>query len=272
MIFRDLFKTGVRMANDNAPALMTAFGTVGTVTTAVLAAKASFEAADKIRQAKLEAAEEIAKEGRHVTDETYADLLTKADKFKLVWPLYIGAVSSGVLTCGAIIMAHRVSSRRAAALAAAYALSEGRLEEYQEKVKEKLGIKDEKAARDEIAQDRVTRDVENGTIIFNPLEGKVLVKDEYSGRYFYSTIEDINRAVNEINREILISDSETLSSFYDIIGLEHIATSDYFGWNTNERLEIDWTTCTTPDGKHAVHVFDFVNPPVMNPGSNASFR
>ena len=267
MIFRDLIQTGTRMANANAPALLTAFGAVGVVSTAVLTARATYKAANVIRD---EQEKRRLHEGNTMTDE-YLNV-EKMDRFKLVWPLYIGAVSSGVLSCGAIVLAHRVSSRRAAALAAAYALSEGRLEEYQEKIKEKFGIKEEKEARDEIIQKKVTRDAEDGTIIFNPLEGKVLIKDEYTGRYWYSTVETINRAVNEINAEILRNDSATLSDFYDCVGLEHVATSDYFGWNTNERLEIDWTTCTTPDGVHAVHVFDFVNPPVMNPGSNASFR
>lgn len=264
--FNSMLKTGLSVASKNAPAMLTAFGTVGVVTTAILAGKASFEAAKKIADAETEAMM------NHEPGTHRDGLLTKGEKVKLVWPLYIGAVTSGVLSCGAIVLAHRVNARRAAVLAAAYALNEGKLEEYQEKIKEKFGIKEEKEARDELVQERVNRDYEDGTILFNPLEGKVLIRDDYSGRYFYSNIEDINKAVNEINREILISDFQTLSDFYDCIGLDHISTSDYFGWNTNERLEVDWSTCTTPDGKHAVHSFEFVNPPIMNPGSSASFR
>lgn len=270
-----LFKTGVNAMTNNAPVLLTAFGAVGVVGTAVLTGKATFEAADRIREAKLEKAEEIASSGGIVTDESYADLLTTQDKVKLVWPLYIGAVSSGALSCGAIVMSHRISSKRAAVLAAAYALNESKLEEYQEKVKEKFGIKKEKETRDEIAQDKVTHDVETGAAkLYDTSGGKVWLKDEYTGRYFQGSIEDINRAVNEINREVInsMSSSVTLSAFYDLIELEHVSTSDHFGWNTNELCEIEWSTCTTPDGKQAVHVFEFVNPPIMNPGDNASFR
>lgn len=260
-----LFKSGVRMANDNAPALLTAFGTVGAVTTAILTGKASWEAAKKVADA-----ESVANMKREANQERVH--LTNKERFALVWTLYLPAVTTGTLTCGAIIMSHRISSRRAAVLAAAYALNEGKLEEYQTKIKEKFGIKEEKAARDDIAQDRVNRDFEDGTLVFDPMEGKVLCKDEYSGRYFYSNLEDINRAVNEINREILISDSATLTDFYSAIGLEPVAVSDHFGWNTNERLEIDWSTCTTPDKRQAVHSFDFVNPPIMNPAARSSFR
>ena len=59
---------------------------------------------------------------------------------------------------------------------------------------------------------------------------------------------------------------------YVLIDLENVSTSDYFGWNTNELCEIDWSVTTTPDGKIACHVFEYVNPPVLNPDQNISFR
>lgn len=262
-----LVKSGVDAATNNAPALLTAFGTVGVVTTALLTGKASFQAAKKIADA-----ESVANMKRTAGEERV--VLSKEEKFRLVWTLYIAPVSTGVLTCGAVVMAHRVSSRRAAVLAAAYALNEGKLEEYQEKVKEKFGVKKEQDVRDSVAQDRVDRDYKEGTVIFDPMEGKVLVRDDYSGRFFWSSVEDVNRAVNEINREINLNVSgyQTVSDFYDILDLEHVSVSDYFGWNTECPLELTWSTTTTPDQKHAVHSFEFVNTPIMNPGSRDSFR
>lgn len=271
MIFRDLLKTGTRMANANAPVLLTAFGAVGVVTTAVLTGKAAYESHERLENARVEkfGNAELEKGVRVVDVE-----LTKLEIVNATWTLYLPAVTSGVITVGAVVLSHRVSSRRAAALAAAYALSEGRIEEYQEKIKEKFGLKEEKAARDDLAQDKVNRDHEDGLIVWNPNEGKVMLKDDYSGRYFFGTIEGVNKAVNELNREILNSmgSSEYLSAFYDAIGLEQVATSNHVGWNTDELCEVDWSTCTTPDGQHAVHVFSFVNPPVINPGGRGSFR
>jgi hypothetical protein len=255
------------MANANAPALLTAFGAVGVVTTAVLTGKASFEAAQKIADA-----ESVGNMKRSAGEDRF--VLSKTDKLKLVAPLYVSAVSSGILTTGAVVMAHRVSSRRAVALAAAYAMSEGRLEEYQEKVKEKLGVKKEEEVRDEISASRVQRDYNENTVIFSPLDGKVLIRDDYSGRFFWSSVEAVNRAVNEINREIhiSISNAQTLSDFYDHLDLDHISTSDYFGWNTDEPCEVRWSTTTTPDGATPVHSFEFANKPVMDPAGGGSFR
>lgn len=256
-------KAGTQMLTSNAPAILTAFGAVGVVTTAILTGKASMEAARRI---------DVVQEA--IWEEDPNDMMTVTRKAQLTWMLYIPAVTTGVLSCGAILMSHRISSRRAAMLAAAYALNEGKLEEYQDKIREKLGVKKEKDARDEIVHDKVQRTYDEGTVIFSPLDGKVLIHDEYSGRFFYSSVEAIKQYVNEMNHEIIMSNSgyATLSDFYDLIDLPHVSTSDYFGWNTSERLEIDWSTTTTPDGKTAVHSFVFVNPPVINPGSSASFR
>ena len=242
----------------NAPAIFTAFGAAGVVGTAVLTGKAAYKSNDRIFEARFRKPD--------------SDDLDKVEVFKAVWDLYLPAVTAGTFSIAAIVLSHRISSRRAAVLAAAYALNEGKLEEYQEKIKEKLGVKKEKDVRDEIAQDQINENYREGEVIFSPLDGKVMIRDEYSGRFFWGTIDEVNKVVNEINMDILLDDSKTLSDFYKALGLDTVSTSDYFGWNTRDRLEIDWSTCTTPDGKTAVHSFAFVNEPIINPEKNASFR
>lgn len=267
--FNQSMKAVSNVLSDNGPAILTAFGAVGVVTTAVLAGKASFKAAEVIREAKLEKADVLTK-----SDETILGPieLTKSEAVKLVWPLYIGAVSAGVLSCGAIVMSHRISSRRAAVLAAAYALNQDKLEEYQDKIKEKFGVKKEGEARAELTQKRVDRDFAPSEVLLDPNGNKVLVREDYTGRFFWSTIETVNRAVNEINHEINMNGSARMSDFYDLLGLSHVSTSDYFGWTHEDRLELEWNTCTTPDGTIPVHSFEYVNHPVMNPGREATFR
>lgn len=259
-------KTGMRAATDNAPVLLTAFGTVGVITTAVLTGKASYEAAKKI--ANEESVLNIKREASHERIH-----LSKTEKVKLVWPLYIGAVFSGGVTCTAIVLAHRISARRAAVLAAAYALNEGKLEEYQEKIKEKFGEKKEKEARDEIAQDQVNKLGDTGFAFANPLLGKQWIMEAYTGRPFLSTVEEVKHAVNQINAHINNPNerSARLSDFYDVLGLDHVSMSDYMGWTQADPLSIEWSTTTSPDGSLAVHVFEYVTHPVMNPEREASF-
>src|SRR5205814_1440714 len=113
-------------------------------------------------------------------------------------------VAAGVGTIGAIIFANRISSKRAAALAAAYAISEGRFSEYKEKMKEKMGIQKEKKFADEITQERVNANPPTGSVLVLGA-GDVLCRDEFTGRYFRSTVETIKRAENEVNHEIMHS-------------------------------------------------------------------
>lgn len=266
-----LFKTGTQFLNTNAPAILTAFGAVGVVGTAVLTAKATFEAADILRDAKLDAAERwVDEHSEPLTDAAYQEIkISRVDSFKLVWLNYLPAATTGALSVAAIIMSHRISSRRAAMLAAAYALNEGKLEEYQDKIKEKFGIKKEKEARTELHQDRINREYDENEVIFSPLDGKVLIMEEYTGRFFYSSIEAIEKAVNEVNALVVKEGSVRMSDFYETIGLKPVSTSDYFGWTREEMLELSWDTGTTPDGRTPVHTFEYVNHPVMNPEREA---
>lgn len=265
----NILKPASQFLKVNAPAVLTAFGAVGVVGTAVLTAKASFEAVKRIDEAEIARGLTSIENGGHDSPN-----LTTPEKVKLVWPLYIGAVSSGVLSCGAIVMSHRISSRRAAMLAAAYALNEGKLEEYQDKIKEKFGVKKEREARTELKQDQINRDFDNAEYINHPLDGLVLMREDYTGRFFYSTVELVNKAVNEVNAQIFKQGSVRISDFYDCLKISHVSTSDYFGWTKEDPLELEWDTCTTPDGSEAVHCFEYKNHPVQDPEREAgrSFR
>jgi Family of unknown function (DUF6353) len=261
-----LFKSGLDTVTEHAPAILTAFGVVGTVGTAVLTARGTFEAAEILREAQQA-------ESMQLTGQADTEIeIPKFEKVKLVWLCYLPAATLGTASVVAIVMSHRISSKRAAVLAAAYALNQDKLEEYQDKVKEKLGIKKEKDLRSELTQDKINRDFDGNEIVLGEDDNKTLMREDYTGRFFKGRREEVDHAVNEINHRIMVEGSARMSDFYDLIGLSHVSLSDSFGWTTNERLEIDWDTGTTPDKTIAVHTFDYVNPPVMNPEREATFR
>lgn len=263
-------KAGVHAVSDHSPSILTAFGAVGVVSTAVLTGKAAYKSHLNIEEMRIAKTKDLEYDE---DDNIVYEELTKLETVQAVWPLYIPAVFSGTAAVSSIILAHRISSRRAAVLAAAYALNEGKLEEYQDKIKEKFGVKKEAEARAELVQDKVNREYSDSTeVLLDPNGNKVIIREEYTGRYFWSTVETVKHAVNEINSRLSgVEGSARLSDFYDLIGLKHVSTSDYFGFTRNERLEIDWSTCTTPDGSQAVMSFEYVNHPVMNPEREANF-
>lgn len=246
------------LVSDNSPVLLTAVGVAGVITTAYLTHKAAV----KMTGEELEY-EFMTKDDDARYEPTAKELIQKH------WKLYIPPVSVAAVTCVSIIGANRIGTRRAAAVAAAYTISERAYDEYKSKVIERIGVNKEREIRDSIAQDRVTRDITHAGELIEQ-DGKVLCHDAYSGRFFYSTVESVNKAVNVVNKEINDNGSATISDFYDAVGLSHTSISDSFGWNTRELLELNWTTCATPDGRPAMS-YDFRADPFLRPWSKAAF-
>lgn len=239
-----------RVAVDNSPAILTAVGVTGTVTTAIFASKASFKAADIIREMESE-------EG---TPEDPKQRLV--ERTKATWQLYIPAVGVGTATIACIVFANQIGTRRAAAMAAAYSMSEKAFTEYREKIVEKIGETKEQEARDEIAQERVERNpLGSQVIVMNDRE--VLCFDQYTGRYFNSTMETIKQAQNRINYRMIRENYASLNDFYDYIGLEWVPTGDDLGWNSDQMLEISFTTVLSDDQRPCIAI-DFHTVPVRN--------
>lgn len=233
------------LVKDNSPIILTAIGVTGTIATAYLAARASFKAAE-------------------VLEDHHEPGITK-EKVKETWKLYIPSLASAAVTCTAIVCANRIGYRRTAAVAAGLALTERALDEYKDKVVQTIGKNKEKAVREEIAKDRVARDASNHPPVLVQTTGKVLLHEAYTGRFFEGTVEDVKKAVNIINRAIQQEDSQTVSDFYDLIRLPHTAISDEFGWNNGELLELEWTTCMTPEGDQPAISFDYASRPMLRP-------
>jgi len=240
----EIWRNTQRLAQENKSVLLTAVGVAGTVSTAVLTGRASFKAAEMII------------EGENNRIDEHQEPASRKEMIKLVWPLYIPPVGVGIITIGAIITANRMDAQKAAALAAAYGISERSFQEYREKVVERLGESKELALRDEIAQDRVNRDpVQNKQVIITG-NGDVLCKDNISGRYFQSSVETIRRAENTVNHDIIHHMYASLSSFYEHIGLPPTRHSDEVGWNTNNLLEVTFSTTMSTDDRPCI-VLDY---------------
>lgn len=210
---------------DNAPTILTALGVTGLVTTAVLTGKASFKAAEVIRD----------EEAKHSTEDATFQMMTHS-RVEIAWKHYIPAVGTGAVSIACIVCANHISTRRTAALASAYSIAQEGFREYREKVLDKVGETKEKAIRDEVAQDSVTKNPPPSTLILT--DDNVLCKDAHSGRYFQSTLEDLKKAANDTNYQILGNDYASLTDYWERIGLSKTSESDEIGWNTDCQLEV----------------------------------
>lgn len=251
MDFSKLFKHGEQIVTENATAILTGVGVVGTVATAVLTGRASCKAVKLLADDDSLSEEDLAK-------------MSIMEQTKRVWPHFIPPVGMGVATVTAIIFANRISSKRAAALAAAYGLSEKAFHDYKEKALQHLGIKKEESLRDEIAQDRVNLNpIEGQTIIIG--DGEVLCYDAITARYFKCSMERIRQAENKVNYEIIHQNAASLSSFYDEIGLPPTSYSDDVGWNLDNLIQMMYSTTITADGRPCI-VIDFRVAPITGYG------
>jgi hypothetical protein len=234
---RPFLRAAQQFSIENSPSILTAIGVIGTITTAVWTGRAAYSSAFLLENALIE------------HRQTNRGDLTTTQKIEVVWKEFIPPAIVGALTLSAIIGANRIGARRAAALAAAFKISEQMAEEYRQKVIEHIGANKEEMVRSDVMQDRIQRLDGVDTIILG--ESEIIFFDSWSGRAFPSTIARVDAAVNQINYTINQQWAASLTEFFDLLGLPKTAVSDDFGWNSDHRLEPYYTSCLLPDGRPA---------------------
>lgn len=243
MEFSEIARRAGKFAADNSPAILTGMAVLGVASTAILTGRASFRAAQILGE-----------ESSH---------LTPKEVVERTWKLYIPAAGTGLLTVACIIGANRISDRRAAALAGAFSLSQKAFEEYRSKVIEKIGETKEEQVRTEIAQERINSNPPTNSQLLMLGPGKVLCLDLWSGRYFDSSMEELNSAVNKLNHQINNNWYASLNDFYSSVNLENIEGGEDIGWNSTKLVELFFSHALAPGGVPCL-TFSFNTKPVRD--------
>ena len=247
--FKPLIKTIRSGLAKHSPAILTALGKTGMIGTTILAVKATPKALDLIENKK---------------EELDKDKLTVVETVKATWKCYAPAAVTCVTSAACLIGASSVHTKRNAALATAYKLSESALIEYRDKVVETIGEKKEQSVRDAIAKDHVEKNpVTNNEVIITD-RGYTLCYDELSGRYFYSDIEKIKKAANELNRQMLNDMYVSLNELYYELGLEGTKLGEQMGWNVDRGLiDLKFSATVSADDRPCI-VLDYRVPPMYD--------
>jgi hypothetical protein len=225
------------MISKNSPHILTALGCAGVVSTAVLASKATPKALAIIEE------EEKYRKSKHRAP------MTKFDKVKLTWKCYIPSGVVGASSIGCIIGVNTVHSRRNAALASLYTVSETAFREYKSKVIEEIGKPKEAKIRDEIAKDYIAQNPHQGNVIFTG-SGDVLCCDKLGERYFYSSYETIRQKVNDLNFRLRHEMRIDLNELYYELGLTPTKLGDLMEFNIEKgQIEPHYSTQLSEDGK-----------------------
>ena len=203
----------------HSPEILMGIGIAGMITTTVLAVKATPKALQLMESKKI---------------ELEVETLAPVDVVKTTWTCYVPAAISGAVSIACIIGSNSVNAKRNAALATAYKLSETALTEYRDKVVETIGEKKEKTVRDKVSEEQIKNNPVSKTEVIVTGKGKTLFFEPLSSRYFYSDLELIRKAANNLNWKINTDPfdvSVTVNDFYAEIGLPSTATGDSLVWN-----------------------------------------
>lgn len=234
----------------HSPEILTGIGIAGMLTAGVLAVKETPKALRLIEEKKREKS---------------VDKLTVGDTVKATWKCYAPSVVMAGLSTGCLVGSSRVSSRRNAALATAYKISETALTEYREKVIETIGEKKERSIREAVAKEQLEKKPVANSEIFITGSGETYFYDPSSGRYFTADLENMRRAVNDLNERMIngIDPYVSLNDFYGEIGLSYMLVGDEVGWNVSKwgLIKLDTHAQKADNGKPCL-VLDFSqNPP-----------
>lgn len=223
----------------NSPYILTGLGAAGVVTTAVLTGQATVKA---VKLVEAREAEERAKDDAFIR-------YTNIERMKMCLKFYIPPVLLGASSIACIIGSQSINSKRHAALAGLYTLTESTFKDYRENVVKKLGEKKETEVRDEVAQKRLADNPASKNEIIMTGKGKMLCYDVYSGRYFKSDIETIRRIQNDLNHDLMGSMWVPLNDLYYAIGIPQIKLGDELGWTTDELIDMRFSSKLTDDGE-----------------------
>lgn len=203
----------------NGSTILTCVGGVGVVATAVMAVKATPKAMDILEKAKEEKGED----------------LTKMEIVKAAGPVYIPAIVTGVSTLACIFGANILNKHQQAALMSAYALLDSTHKDYKNKFEELYGEEAVEQVREELAKDKY-KDADVTLTV-----GKQLFYDDFSGRYFESTMADVISAQYAINRTISLHGGACLNEWYEELDIEPTDYGNHLGWSSGLLMDYQWS-------------------------------
>lgn len=198
-------------------------------------------------------AESILESERRARLHTKQEPVTRKEALMLTWKAYIPAGVSLLFAVTSIVMLNRAGENKAASVSAAAMVSHKLMQDYVEKIEERLGETAVQEVRDEMAHEHISADPVKEVIVLSD-NADTLIRDGFSGRYFRANKHVIDSAVNQVNHVINDIGYASLTDFYDEIGLEPTDISDHIGWNRDELLSVEYGGALAADGQPCLEV------------------
>lgn len=233
-------------AKKHSPEILIGMGIAGAASSVIFAVKATPKAMILLEEKR---------------QELGVGKLEAKEIIKTAAPVYIPTAVSFGVSVACIVGASSVNARRNAALTAAYTLSESTLRTYRDKVLETVGEDKEREIRQKAAIEQQQKTPEPQALVVSSAAGQLKCFDSLSGRYFVSTKNEIDKAVNEFNRQLRDDMRISLNDWYDLIGLDTNKLGDMLGWDIERGyVETCYASRLDEDGLPCL-VVNYVEPP-----------
>ena len=232
---KQVFKAGDVLIKKHSPEILIGVGIAAGITAGISAVMATPKALTLIEEEKRDRRKEAMKNS--IDGMVYEpEPITKLDMVELTWKTYLPSVALAALSVVSIISSNRISSRRTAALAAAYSLSETAFSEYKDKVAETIGEKKAGIIEEKVAQDQIMKIPMLPDEIEETGHGEFLFLDPKSGRYFRSSKEFIDRVMVKLNSQLMNEMWVPLNDLYDELGIRTTELGRDLGWNIDDGI------------------------------------
>lgn len=214
-VFQKVCNKSLIFVKRNSSTILTCVGALGVVGTAVVSGQASTKAVRMLEEAKQEKGSD----------------LTKLEVVKIAGPIYIPTVLLSASTIACIFGANALNKRKQSAMMSAYALLDASFKEYKSKVQELYGDDADINIRNEIAKDKY--DICDIELVGEEL----LFYDEYSQRYFNTTMENVLRAEMLLNKDLQRHGYTCINELYSLLNIPEMDFGDFLIWSTNRLTE-----------------------------------
>lgn len=228
----------------DTPIILAVIGSIGVVSTAIFAVKATPKALKLIEKRK---------------EEENRDELEPVEVIETVWKCYIPSTLIGVATISCIIGSYVLNKRKQAALLNSYILLEQYFKEYKKHVKKLYGEKSDLEIRSDIAKEKFEKEHNSNKRLF--------FLEPY-GQYFESTMEDVIMAEYNLNRKFATEYEASLNDLLEFLGLEKANGYDEKGWTkemicdfyNREWIEFHHNLVTLDDGMECCIIYTSIEP------------
>lgn len=254
-VSRSFHKVGFKLKK-HSPEILAVAGVVGTVTSAVMACKATLKVTDIIDETKetVETIHDSVGKGLHTSDgEEYTQEVANKDLAivytQTAWKfikLYGPSVALGAVSIGCMVGSNQILRKRNVALAAAFKAVDTSFKEYRDRVIDRFGKDLDRELRFGVKAKEVEETVvdENGKE--TTVKKTVEVVDPNTTHSIYSVVYDdgctgwsknpeLNKVFliqqqNYANDKLKLNGILTLNQVYDMLGIQRTAYGQIAGW------------------------------------------